>query len=121
MGKERRKHPRKDLVAQVAAAASEVTHLLRCTNASRTGLFLQGTPDRYPHFSAGDELQIHIITLQATDAPEEEGPESVDVSARARIVRVEGSSEDDLGGFALEFTSIDREQEKRWAELLADP
>jgi hypothetical protein len=101
MSKERRRHPRIELVATAEVATSEVPHLLHVVNASRGGLFLKARPENYPDFRAGIEVKLHLFP--GTDA------DVGDVRAVGKIVRIEGSSAEGytVEGFAVEFTEVD--------------
>jgi hypothetical protein len=112
---ERRQHPRIDLAAQVEVSASEVMHLLRAVNASRGGIFLEGAPKNYPHFVEGLEVAVHICEIEGSAV---ESEQEVDVEARARIVRIEAAEGEQGGGFALEFVSLDEDNQARLDALL---
>jgi hypothetical protein len=119
VSRERRQHPRIELAAQVEVSSSAVLHLLRAVNASRGGLFLEGTPGRYPHLREGVAVDLRICEISSGDDGDGDG-DSVDVRASGRVVRVEEPAGEARGGFAVEFTRLGEDDARALDKLLGD-
>jgi PilZ domain-containing protein len=106
-GKERREHPRVDLIAQVQVKRTSEILILQARNVSFGGVFLEGNPKEYPQLGVGMEVDISL-------APEDD-PESQTIEMRARIARIERSGQ---LGFGLSIIRIDANSQGRLNALI---
>lgn len=106
---ERRAHRRVELLAQVQVSRTDEVHILSTVNISSGGVFLSANPESLPQFQVGIEAELVI-------APPNDLGESV--TARARLVRIEGRARPGQpAGFGFEFSQVDPLNKSRLKRL----
>ena len=107
---EQRQHPRIELLAHVEWKTAEQVHILRVRNASKSGLFLEGSPDELSSLQVGTQVELALF---AGDAPLAEP-----IALSARIVRVDRGSPTRGAGFGLSVAHLGPEARERYHALL---
>jgi len=105
-----RKFERVEIIAQVQCKAGDEVYILRATNASPGGLFLEGKPSLVPLLRPGVEVELGLLPDQSLDA------EPIEI--RARVVRMEEGKGGMRAGFGVVITKVDPRTKDRFDRLL---
>jgi hypothetical protein len=109
-----RKSPRLELFAQAEARGLEVS-IMPVRNLSAGGVYLEGTPQEYPEFVPGAELDLMIFGLEdgIGDDPE------FNIECRARVIRIDpGWGDKRPAGFGCTIDPANQENRDRLSKLL---
>lgn len=108
--KEKRTHPRAELLAQVQVAQDSEVYIMSTRNISRGGLFIVGDPSEYPELIS--DMEVTLVIFAADDLSLK------DVHAKAKIIRVEKGHGLLNSGFGLQFTTIEKDQIENLDQIL---
>jgi len=106
----KRKYERVEIIAQVQCKTGDEIYILRATNASPGGLFLEGKPSDIPLLSPGVELELGLLPDQSLDAEP--------IVLKARVVRMEEGKAGQRAGFGVIITHVDEKSKARFDTLL---
>jgi hypothetical protein len=100
-GRERRKHERVELTAQVSMRHDDATSTLPVRNLSAGGIFLRLAQGQIPGVQLGDEVTVYFDV-----GPDQYG-DALDLEVDAEVVRIDLGGLDREAGIALMWTSTD--------------
>ena len=106
----KRKFERVEIIAQVQCKAGDEIYILRATNASPGGLFLEGKASEVPSLHPGVELELGLLPDQSLDAEP--------IALKARVVRMEEGKGGLRAGFGVIITEVDPKSKDRFDMLL---
>jgi hypothetical protein len=96
MDRDRRRHPRYDIAAQIRVRYGRVNYVMEVGNISLSGAFVRCDDlERLPQFRIGQELDLDVFEFENLD----------NVSLRGRIVRIVESGGALRPGFGVQFVN----------------
>lgn len=108
-GRERRRHPRFELFAQVWVRHATVVYVMEIANASRSGLLVQvPRSDTPPWVRRGQEVELQLFPANS----------EATLDLRGRIVRVEAGDEATPTRYGVELDPLAPEDAERFDEIL---
>jgi c-di-GMP-binding flagellar brake protein YcgR len=107
---DQRAHARFQLFAQVQLCQDAEVYVMSTENISEGGVFVTGDPTDFPSMAVGAEVELLIFPAENL---------MLDLSCRARVVRVEGGPGQARAGFGLSFVALDERSRERLAQFLA--
>jgi len=111
-GRDRRRHPRFPVLAQISLLGGSSPSELQATNISAGGIFVQLVQGEYPGVHPGNRVTVHF------DLGSDNYGRPLDLTAEAEVVRVDLGGPGRPAGFALMWTSEDSAVASQLAVIL---
>ena len=109
-----RKNPRIEVYAQAEVHGQEIS-IMAVRNVSAGGVYLEGTPDEYPDFKPGKEIELVIFGSEDGHGDDPE----FNIVCKAKVIRVDpGFAGKRPPGFGVTIDPIDQENRDRLTNLL---
>lgn len=107
---DRRVHPRYELFAQIQLSRDAEVYVMSTENISEGGVFVQGDPEDFPSLEVGSEVELLLFPAENL---------MLELSCRARVVRVQQGAGAVPPGYGLMFSDVDQAIRERLAQFLA--
>jgi hypothetical protein len=101
MDRERRVHPRLDVMVDVSVRQGAKITQLNAANLSAGGMFLEVEAGAYPGVAIGDEVAVHL------DMGSDKFGRPLEIQSPAEVVRIDLGGPDRRAGFAVMWSSAD--------------